>query len=261
MTGVAFYTAFCSLILNGSLIVKFKTIYTNPLVGIVCGIFSPCRYFVETSAVEEYRSLPAQYGWTVEPYAVNYPFDLQGVMAMAGMHTPQNTTGLNLFQIAQLAQNSLSVVQQTENGWYWGYLPALFVGLSVRFLAGGVIHISQRSNQAKMSLWKQLRASPDPFWKNKLLHTIIVYLLALLCMFGVTIFFILRKTGSYGLWDLSTGCNKSAELADPYLHSYQNTSLTASYLEAFPNIYYADQDLSSKCEMINTILYSANNYV
>lgn len=41
------------------------------------------------------------------------------------------------------------VIQHSFNGWFWGTLPSLFVGLWIRWMALGAIHISNRAKQAK----------------------------------------------------------------------------------------------------------------
>lgn len=106
----------------------YRDIYDgNPAMALFSGIVSVTRYFIEGMTVQEQRSLPPQSGFTVEPTSVNFPFDLVGSFHLAG-----------------LAQNDLSVVQQTFNGWYWGVYPALMVGLSLRVLAAGVLHVSDR---------------------------------------------------------------------------------------------------------------------
>ena len=49
-----------------------------------------------------------------------------------------------------------NVTTRTCTGWYWGCMPALVVGITVRWLAAGVIHVSGRSQQAKKPIQETL---------------------------------------------------------------------------------------------------------
>ena len=109
--------------------VKYRDIYAegNSGMALFAGIVSVTRYFIEGLTVQEQRCLPAQSGYTVEPTSVNFPVD-----KVASFH------------LTGLAQNDLSVVQFSCSGWYWGVYVAFMVGLSVRVLAAGVLHASDR---------------------------------------------------------------------------------------------------------------------
>jgi uncharacterized membrane protein YidH (DUF202 family) len=82
-----------------------------------------------------------------------------------------------------LAQNDPNVVERTFQGWYWGVLPAFMVGLTIRVLAGGLIHVSDRSKQAKRSLSREL---------PKLKWHILFFVLVVAGMAAVTVWLMLR---------------------------------------------------------------------
>ena len=150
--------------------------------AIFSGFTSVTRYFIEGLAVQEQRCLPSQSGFTIDPTSVNFPLQL------------------NSFSLVQLAQNSRSVVQRSCYGWYWGVLPALFVGITIRFLAGGVIHISDRSKQAKKPLWNDLMEPKEGIRTKKVLG---IYLLVLLLLFILSCWLILANRGSTGILSAS----------------------------------------------------------
>jgi hypothetical protein len=109
--------------------VTYQDIYEggNSATALFSGFTSVTRFFIEGITVQEQRCLPAQSGFTVEPTSTSFPVDLVGSFHLVG-----------------LAQNDLSVIQQSFNGWYWGVPSCFMVGLSLRVLAGGVLHISDR---------------------------------------------------------------------------------------------------------------------
>ena len=200
---VGFFMAFFGLLFSGGLApVEYEDIYDNPAVGVFSGFVSPTRYFVEGLTVAESRCLPAQSGFTVDTdEAVNFPLDRTS------------------FSILSLAENDAGVIEESCSGWYWGILPALLVGLTVRWLAAGAIHLSGRSMQAKSpflkelkQLFKKLRAErPQLAFSTRkeslqsakdscvfafriLKRAIVVYLLVLITIFALSVWSILRKT-------------------------------------------------------------------
>lgn len=142
---VGFFMAFFGLLFSGGLepITYMNNIYGSGVTPIFCGIVSVTRYFIETLTVQEQRALPEQSGFTVVETSVNFPIDQVGSFALVG-----------------LAQNDSSAVRQSYNGWYWGILPSLWVGLTIRVVAGGILHVSDRSKQARKSLWFDITRKP-----------------------------------------------------------------------------------------------------
>jgi hypothetical protein len=163
---VGFYMAFFALLFSGGAEpITYEKIYEEDFIAILSGFLSPTRFFVESLAVAEWRCLPSQSGFTVSQDAVNFPM------------TYSSTSFLHL------AQNDPNVVERTFQGWYWGVLPAFMVGLTIRVLAGGLIHVSDRSKQAKRSLSREL---------PKLKWHILFFVLVVAGMAAVTVWLMLR---------------------------------------------------------------------
>jgi len=99
-------------------------IYGNVPAEVASGLLSSTRFFVEAMAVAEARSLPIQSGFT----------SLQGEAVEAGS-----------FRMLHYGFNDFSEVnERSYNGWYWGVLPSLFVGLWIRWLALGLVYVSKQ---------------------------------------------------------------------------------------------------------------------
>ena len=107
-------------------------------------------------------------------YAVNFKGDVL------------NTASFVILGLGQLDLGTIS--QRSFAGWYWGALPAFVIGLWLRWLAGGIIHISDRPKQAKKPLHKIMTP--------KLAVTVAVYMLILLGLLGASVYFILRETST-----------------------------------------------------------------
>jgi len=205
---VGFFMAFFGLLFSGGLEpVTYETIYDNDVAAVFCGIISVTRYFIEGMAVQEQRALPQQSGFTVESTSVNFPIDILGSFHLVGM-----------------AQNDSSVVRQTFNGWYWGVLPAIWVGLTIRFLAGGVLHISERSKQAKRSLWSEVKKRP--VWRNRASRFCFGYVIVLIAMFLGAVVFIQLDYGSTGVRARPNSTQEAEFLADEILgENFPNDTL------------------------------------
>lgn len=139
--------------------------------AVISGLFSPTRYFVESLSVAESRCLPVQSGFT--DFGVNFKGE---ALQAASFHI----LGLGLNDFGNVTQRSC-------NGWFWGVLPAFFVGLWVRWVAAGMIHISDRSKQSKKPLLYVFSHSMFATLKAT------VYVMVLLALLGISIFLILRK--------------------------------------------------------------------
>jgi len=131
------YMVFFSLLCSGAMEpVLYKTIYGEGafFTPLFSGFLSPSRYFTESLAVNDLRCLPAQTGFT-------NPGDLR------------LETGAHAFNFAFLGANDFyNVTTQSCSGWYWGVLPSFLVGSLIRFVAAGLIHVTNRSKQSKKSL-------------------------------------------------------------------------------------------------------------
>jgi uncharacterized membrane protein YciS (DUF1049 family) len=135
-----FFMAFCGLLISGALApVTWDVIYEGGVSEHLAGWLSPTRYFVEALAVGEYRCLPAQSGWTVEDESMSYD------------------RAYTLMQQRGLAVHDRNATQQSCGGWYWGVLPSLFVGLTVRYAGWLAMHTSNRAQQTKKSLLFEIK--------------------------------------------------------------------------------------------------------
>jgi hypothetical protein len=187
--------------------VEFETLYNEnkTAVALFSGYVSPTRYFVEGLTVHELRCLPIQSGFTVEPFAFSFPL---------------NAT---VSTVANLGQNDRAVVQHTCNGWYWGVLPAVAVGVTVRFLAAGAIHAFYRSKQARKPFVSDLLQRP--LAKNRDFLTFVTYMITFVCLFGFTSWFIVRTVGQTGIWDPANDPTPNVTLTDEF---------TVFYADLFP---------------------------
>ncbi|CAB9497095.1 Putative white-brown complex homolog protein 30 [Seminavis robusta] len=154
--------------------VKFETIYNNDALAVFSGIFSPCRFFIESLVVIESMCLPVQSGFT--DFGPNFRGD--ALQAASFRITGQ---GWNDFG---------TITVRSFEGWYWGVLPALVVGILIRWGAAGAIHVSDRAKQAKKSLIHDLAKEPVGWiW-------LILYFIILLGLFGASGYLILRQVSA-----------------------------------------------------------------
>lgn len=180
---VGFFMAFFGLLFSGGIDpVVYRDVYEDEhgAMALFSGIVSAPRYFIEAMAAQELRCLPQQSGFTVEPTSVNFPIDMVGSFHLVG-----------------LGQNDLSIVQRSCNGWYWGVLPAFVVGLMVRVLALGTLHVSDRSRQNKKPLMYELRK--EPILGNRTFHCCLAFTCALIVLFILSAFLILGERGDAGI--------------------------------------------------------------
>ena len=149
----------------------------NAFFQILSGFLAVTRFFIEGMIVQEQRCLPAQSGYTLQPdLSVEFPLPL------------------NSFSLTSLAGNDEGVVNKSCTGWYWSFWPALFVGITVRYIAAGVIHASQRGKQAKKSLMVEIRAKP---WaENPIRRTVTYYGIGLIVLFIITCVLLMVPRGS-----------------------------------------------------------------
>jgi hypothetical protein len=157
--------------------------------------------------VQEQRCLPQQSGYTLDAdLSVSFPLPLTS------------------FSLTSLAGNDLSVVQRSCSGWYWSFWPAFMVGLTVRYLAAGLIHVSDRGKQAKKSLWEELQTKPS--WNdNPILRSTTWFLVGLMSLLIMTSVLIVVERGSTGV-DEQDGLLTAADeiLIDTTLQRYIEAS-------------------------------------
>lgn len=152
--------------------IRFADIYNSKFWQVFCGILSPCRFFIEALAVVESRCLPVQSGFT------NFGPNFRGEALQAAS-----------FQITGQALNDFGTVTlRSYEGWYWGALPALVVGLLIRWVAAGSIHVSDRSKQAKKSIRHSLSENKSGFL------VIFSYIVVLVGLAGAATYLLLRDT-------------------------------------------------------------------
>lgn len=145
------------------------------------------RYFIESMVVQDVRCLPQQSGFTVHDLTVTFPVEQASSFAMA-----------------RLAGNDKSVVQRSCDGWYWSFWPALFVGMTIRYLALGALHTFDRSKQAKRPLMDELKDEmngPKAFYEGPLFRSVCIYVFVLLVLIIISIVLIQVDRGSTGLVD------------------------------------------------------------
>ena len=156
-----FFMAFCGLLLSGAFPpTTWKVIYEGGIKELVSGWFSPTRYFFEALTVGEYRCLPPQSGWTVDDESVSFPRDatLMSAFGIAG-HDPNAT-------------------RPSCSGWYWGILPSIFVGLTVRYAAWLAMHTFHRAKQTKKPIIFEIK-------RDVRMCVVVFFLLVILVSLGV----------------------------------------------------------------------------
>ena len=117
------------------------------------------------------KCLPAQTGFTVGEDATNFP------------------DGKSSFDSLSWAMNDSSVTDLSCNGWYWNALPAIFVGITLRFVSFGIINSFDQEQQAKKSFWFKMRHQGS----RELYRSVIIYCTCLLILFVITCVLVLRQ--------------------------------------------------------------------
>jgi hypothetical protein len=122
-------------------------------------------------AVSDLRCLPPQTGFTIAPTATEFPDDKSS------------------FAFLSLGIHDSSVTDRDWHGWYWNVLPVFMIGLTVRFAGFGVINAFNRAEQAKKSIWFQLRYKGS----FTLYGSVLLFLLCFVGLFGLCCWLILRQ--------------------------------------------------------------------
>jgi hypothetical protein len=95
------------------------------------------------------------------------------------------------FQITGQGLNDLgNVTQRSFDGWYWGILPAFTVGVLIRWIAAGAIHVSDRSKQAKKPLLHTLKEKKTGYL------ILVFYYLVLIGLFSAIFFLVIREAST-----------------------------------------------------------------
>jgi len=163
-----FLLAVTNIFLGGGLPpVEFPFIYARPFVKLLAGLLAPGRYFLETFVASDYKCLPSQYGFTFGDDATSFP------------------AGAESFNVTGIGESDENIALQNCGGWYGAYLPAIFVGIFLRVLAGGMIHVVDRNKQSKTELRLSLK-------DKSFLMGSIIYLTCILCSFGLAVFLVMR---------------------------------------------------------------------
>ena len=156
--------------MNYTSLITLLDMYNNKALLAIASIISPVRFFVEQMAVSEQRALPAQSGFTQknDGNSINFP------------------KNLNAFNLIGSAQLDIDTVRwQSTGGWYWPILRAFMIGLSLRLLSFGFIHIFNRERQYKKSLTDELKG---PEGSKKVLWPLIYGTGIVLGVFGFTVY-------------------------------------------------------------------------
>jgi len=136
------FFAFFGLLLSGAVPpINFKEIYKGDIVEHLAAWLSVTRFFLEGLAVSEHRCLPEQSGWTVAAESVNFD-RLNTLMRYSRFSFAGHDPNATLFSCG---------------GWYWGILPSLFVGITVRYLGFMAMHGFNRGKQTKKPVWHEIK--------------------------------------------------------------------------------------------------------
>ena len=166
-----FFFAFCGLIFSGSFTpFTFTNIYGEEGVKeFVAGWLSPTRFFLESLTVGEYRCLPEQSGFTIEPGSRSR-LSNDTMMVMMGY-----------------AGHDLNAVRQSCDGWYWSVVPVICIGITIRYLALGAMHACFRAQQAKKPLLYVMK-------RNCFVFTItMLYCIGAVALISVTTWLFMRN--------------------------------------------------------------------
>jgi len=99
-----------------------------------------------------------------------------------------------------MAQHDNDVVHRSCDGWYWSWWPAFLVGLTIRFLAAGALHVFDRSKQAKHSFLEELQ-SIKPIHRNPACRSLGTFLIGVLVLFLLSVVAMQVERGSNDLID------------------------------------------------------------
>eukprot|EP00538_Stauroneis_constricta_P012480 CAMPEP_0119548188 /NCGR_PEP_ID=MMETSP1352-20130426/2157_1 /TAXON_ID=265584 /ORGANISM="Stauroneis constricta, Strain CCMP1120" /LENGTH=1292 /DNA_ID=CAMNT_0007593377 /DNA_START=125 /DNA_END=4003 /DNA_ORIENTATION=- len=168
---IGFFFAFCGLLLGGAFPpMTYKTIYDDGgFTELFSGWISPLRFFIEALTVGEYRCMPEQSGLTVAADTLNFPRS-KAALSVSGM-----------------AGHDINATLRSCSGWYWGLLPSIFVGITIRFAAVGAMHAFNRGKQTKKPLLFVIKNN------KRALYVFIGFWVILAGLFGFTCWTMVRE--------------------------------------------------------------------
>mmetsp|Transcript_15252 Transcript_15252/g.18569 ORF Transcript_15252/g.18569 Transcript_15252/m.18569 type:complete len:1068 (+) Transcript_15252:124-3327(+) len=136
---VGLFMSLFGLLFSGVLSpVQYEELYNNRGTEIFSAFVSPARFFIEAMMVSEFKCLPQQSGFTSNASnAQDFPAELSS------------------FALLNLGSNDNEITDVSCGGWWWFVLPSFLVGLTIRFVAFGTLHISDRGQQAKLSVMSE----------------------------------------------------------------------------------------------------------
>ena len=161
---VGFFMAFCGLLISGAFPpTTYEKMYEEGgLTEHIPAWFSPTRWFYESLMVGDLRCFPEQTGMTVADESKNYD------RANTVMHK------------LGLAWHDPNASQRSCDGWYFNVLPAILVGLTIRFAALLAMHSFNRPQQVKKPLLYEMKRDP------KVLGLVIAMLFCLIALGSFT---------------------------------------------------------------------------
>jgi len=165
-----FFFAFGGLVVSGALSpFEYKQIYEEAgIKEFIAGWFSPTRFFYEAIMVGEFQCMPEQSGFTIESNSYG------------------RLSSTTLIRIWGYAGHDVNAVRRSCNGWYWSVIPAIFIGITVRYLAFGAMHACFRAQQAKKPLIYAMKKD------RSVAAVTILYLLGLVVLVSVTTWLFIR---------------------------------------------------------------------
>ena len=114
--------------------------------------------------------MPEQSGFTITPEALNRQWNTSMMVNLG------------------YAKNDPPATERSCNGWYWSVIPAILLGLTVRYLAILAMHGFNRSQQTKKPLLYVMRRN------TRVALKVVVYVLVFCVLFAVTTWTFLRET-------------------------------------------------------------------
>ena len=190
----AFYALITCFLLSGfpKGAIEYSQIYregeTNALVA---GLFTPSRFFTESLAVGELRTLSEQHGFT------NYT-------VLANENDPDSKYVSFGFNQTSLGLLDPHTYEQSRGGWYWAVVPSLLVGLTVRLAAFIALHLKNRKQMLKPPIYKKATTKSARMEKCSLILLLILFITS--CALSIYSF-----THGYDAYEL---CEVSEEYLD-----------------------------------------------
>jgi len=140
----AFFTIFTSLLLAGvpGTAIDYQKMSESSFLNGVSSFLSPTRFFMESLIVDEFKTMPEQHGFTTTKINV----------------ADSEASFTNGFTYLHYGAGDPDVSKRSRNGWYWGVLPSLFVGLTIRSLGFILLHACNRHQRLEKPIWTDLKA-------------------------------------------------------------------------------------------------------